>query len=292
MSKLRESLKNGKFVVTSEIAPPKGVNVHNIVEETEKYLRGKVRAVNVTDNQSAVVRLGSMAVCHLLKEKGIEPVFQMVCRDRNRIALQSDILSAWTLGIENILCITGDHPSLGDHQEAKPVFDLDSVQLIKAVDRLNEGYDFADKELDGKTAFFAGAVVTPVFEPVEMQIIKMKKKIDAGAKFFQTQAIYEPDKFEEFMNKVSKFKVPVLAGMVVLKSAGMAKFMNENVAGVFVPDDIIKEMSEVKKEDRKKKAVEITARIIRSIKPFCQGVHLMPLGWDEVVPEIIENAGL
>jgi len=292
VSKLKETLENKEFVVTGEIAPPKGVNIQKAIEEAEKYLKGKVCAINVTDIQSAVMRLGSLATCHLLIEKGLEPVFQVVCRDRNRLALQSDLLSAWALGVENVLCITGDHTSLGDHPECKPVFDLDSVQLVKAVTRLNEGHDLAGHELDGKPSLFQGAVVTPEFEPIELQIVKMKKKIDAGANFFQTQAIYEPGKFAEFMNKVGEFNVPVLAGMVVLKSAGMAKFMNENVAGVFVPNEIIKEMAETKKEDRKKKSVEITARIIRGVKPFCQGVHLMPLGWDDLVPEIIEQAEL
>lgn len=292
MSKLKESFEAEKFVVTGEIAPPKGVNIWNVIEDVEKFLAGKVCAVNVTDNQSAVMRLSSLGACRLLKDKGIEPVYQAICRDRNRLALQSDLLSAWTLGVENVLCITGDHTSLGDHAEAKPVFDLDSVQLVKAASRMNDGYDLSNHELDGKPDFFIGAVVTPEFEPMDFQILKMKKKIDAGAKFFQTQAVYNPDKFEEFMNKVSRLNVSVLAGIVVLKSAGMAKFMNENVAGVSVPEDMIKEMAETKKEDRKKKAVEISACIINKIKPMCQGAHIMPLGWDDVVPEIIEESGL
>ncbi len=290
MNKLKEALNAGEFIVTGEIAPPKGTDTGKVMEEAKKYLKDKVCAVNVTDNQSSVMRLGSMAVCHLLADEGIEPVFQLTCRDRNRLALQSDIISAWRLGIKNILCITGDHIILGDHAESKPVFDLDSVQLVKAVTKLNEGYDLAGHELEGKPELLCGAVVTPEFEPVELQIIKMEKKIDAGAKFFQSQAIYEPKNYEIFMNKVANFKVPVLAGIVVLKSAGMAKYMNENVAGVFVPDGIIKEMEETKKDDRKKKAVEISARIIREIKPMCQGVHIMSLGWDDIVPEILKQA--
>ncbi len=291
MSKLKEALKKGEFVVTSEVGPPKGVDIEHLLKDAE-MLKDSVVAVNVTDNQSAVVRVGSMAICHLLKQRGIEPVFQLVTRDRNRIALQSDLLSAWVLGIENVLCITGDHPSLGDHQEAKPVYDFDSVNLVKAVSILNDGKDFAGNELEGKPAFFHGAVVTPEYEPMDLQILKMKKKIDAGAQFFQTQAVYDVKSFENFMNKVSGFNVPVLAGIVVLKSAGMAKYMNENVAGVFVPDDIIKEMADTPKEDRKKKAVEIAARIIEDIKPMCQGIHIMPLGWDDTVSQIKEAAGL
>jgi methylenetetrahydrofolate reductase (NADPH) len=191
-----------------------------------------------------------------------------------------------------VLCLTGDHNNLGDHQESKGVYDLDSVQLVKAVTGLNEGHDMAGNELDGSPSFFHGAVVTPEYDPVELQIIKMKKKMDAGAKFFQTQAVYDVTTFEKFMNKIEKFDVPVMAGIVVLKSAAMAKYMNANVAGVFVPEAMIQEMADTKKEDRKKKAIEIAARIIRELKPMCQGVHLMPLGWDDTVPEIIKEAGL
>ncbi len=292
MSKLSEKLQKGEFAVTGEIGPPKGVNIEEPLHEAKELLKDRVVAVNVTDNQSAVMRIGSMAVCHMLKQNGIEPVYQMVTRDRNQIALQSDLLSAWVLGIENVLCLTGDHNTLGDHQESKSVYDLDSVQLLKAVTGLNEGHDMAGNELDGSPNFFQGAVVTPEYDPVDLQIIKMKKKIDAGAKFFQTQAVYDVKAFEDFMNKVDKLDAPVMAGIVVLKSAGMAKYMNQNVAGVFVPDEMIKEMADTPKEDRKKKAIEIAARIIRDLKPMCRGVHIMPLGWDDTVPAIIEEAGL
>jgi methylenetetrahydrofolate reductase (NADPH) len=292
MSKLSEKLKNGEFAVTGEIGPPKGVNIEEPLEDAKTLLKDRVVAVNVTDNQSAVMRVGSMAICRLLLENGIEPVFQLVTRDRNRIALQSDLLSAWALGIENVLCLTGDHTSLGDHQESKVVYDLDSVQLVKAVTGLNEGHDMAGNELDGSPQLFHGAVVTPEYEPVELQILKMQKKIDAGAQFFQTQAIYEVKTFENFMNKAEKFNVPVMAGIVVLKSAGMAKYMNQNVAGVFVPEEMIKEMAQTDKNDRKKKAIEIAARIIQGLKPLCQGIHIMPLGWDDTVPEIITQADL
>jgi len=291
MSRLKEALKSGKFVVTGEIGPPKGVKLDQCLHDAD-LLRDHVTAINVTDLQSAVLRIGSLAVSSRLIERGLEPVFQLTCRDRNRLALQSDLLSAWTLGIENVLCLTGDHPVLGDHTEAKPVYDLDSVQLLKGASTLNQGRDMAGHDLDSNPDFFLGAVVTPAAEPLEPQIIKMKKKIDAGAMFFQTQAIYEPEKFESFMKQVQGFKVPVIAGIVVLKGAAMAKFMNANVAGISVPDSIIKEMEDTKKEDRKKKAVEITVRIIKQVQPLCQGVHIMPLGWDELVPEIISEAGL
>jgi methylenetetrahydrofolate reductase (NADPH) len=291
MSKLRQELERGDFVVTGEIGPPKGIDIEKCLSDAET-LRTQVTAFNVTDLQSAVMRIGSLAVSARLIGRGLEPVFQLTCRDRNRLALQSDLLSAWALDIENVLCITGDHPILGDHTEAKPVYDLDSVQLLKAVTTLNQGHDMAGHELESSPGLFAGAVVTPGAEPLEPQIIKMKKKIEAGARFFQTQAIYEPEKFEHFMNQVQAFNVPVIAGIVVLKGAGMARFMNSNVAGITVPESIINEMADTKADDRKKKSVEITARILRQIKPFCQGVHIMPLGWDELIPEIIKEAGL
>lgn len=291
MSKLKEALEYGRFVVTGEIGPPKGVDIEKCLEDAEK-LRHKVIAINVTDLQSAVMRIGSLAVSAKLAQRGLEPIYQLTCRDRNRLALQSDLLSAWALGIENVLCLTGDHPVLGDHSDAKAVYDLDSVQLLKAASTLNQGQDMAGHELEGKPDFFLGAVVTPGADPLEPQLIKMQKKIEAGARFFQTQAVYEPEEFEKFMNEAQRFKVPIMAGIVVLKSAAMARFMNSNVAGIKVPDSIINEMEETKKEDRKKKAVEIAARIIRQVKPLCQGVHIMPLGWDELVPEIIKEAEL
>ena len=291
MSKLKEKLSGGEFVVTGEIGPPKGVDISGCLHDAEG-LRDYVTAINVTDLQSAVFRIGSLAVSCKLVERRLEPIYQLTCRDRNRLALQSDLLSAWTLGIENVLCLTGDHPVMGDHAEAKPVYDLDSVQLLKAASTLNQGHDMSGHELDSKPSLFPGAVVTPGADPVEPQIIKMKKKIEAGASFFQTQAIYEPDKFEDFMNRVQGFNVPIIAGIVILKGVAMARFMNENVAGITVPDSIIDEMSGTPKEDRKKQTVEITARILRQIKPLCQGVHIMPLGWDELVPEIIKEAEL
>jgi 5,10-methylenetetrahydrofolate reductase len=291
MSNLQEALRDGGFVVTGEIGPPKGVDLEECLKDADR-LRGKVVAINVTDLQSAVMRVGSMAVCAKLVDRGLEPVYQLTCRDRNRLALQSDLLSAWVLGIRNVLCLTGDHPVLGDDSDAKPVYDLDSVQLLKAASGLNLGQDMTGHELDGKPDLFLGAVVTPTSDPLEPQLIKMEKKVQAGAKFFQTQAVYEPDKFEGFIKQAQRFNVPILVGIVVLKSAAMAKFMNENVAGISVPDSIITEMQETAKEDRKKKATEIAARTIRQVKPLCQGVHIMPLGWDELVPEIVDQAGL
>jgi len=284
-----ELVKQGKFVISAEVGPPKGVDIQEMLE-TAELMRGRVDSINVTDQQSSAMRLGSLATCRLLKEKELEPVFQITCRDRNRIALQSDLLSAYVLGIENVLCLTGDHVSLGDHPQAKPVFDLDSVSLLLAARELEQGRDLAGKELTGAPHFCLGAVVSPGADPVEPQIIKMEKKVKAGAQFFQTQAVYEPGKFKEFMKAIAHLNIPVLVGIVLLKSAGMARFMNKNVAGVHVPDNLIEEMDEA--EDRAKKSIEIAARLIKEMKPLCQGVHIMAIGWEKKVPEVLDAAGL
>ncbi len=286
---LRDKFAAGKFVVTSELGPPKGVDVAAMLEEGER-LKSRVDALNVTDQQSAVMRLGSLAVCRLLVERGIEPIFQLTCRDRNRIALQSDLLSAYALGIENVLCLTGDHVVMGDHLDAKPVFDLDSVSLLQAAMLLQNGHDLAGKELSGVPKFFLGAVVTPGAEPLEPQIIKLEKKVKAGAQFIQTQAVYEPQKLEEFMKMVAHLHVPIMVGIVLLKSAGMARFMNRNVAGVHVPEHLIEEMDNA--PNRVKKSIEIAARLIREMKDMCQGVHIMPIGWEKHVPAVLDSAGL
>jgi 5,10-methylenetetrahydrofolate reductase len=288
----RTLLDEGKFVVTAEVGPLKGTDVAEIKEVAE-LLRGKVDAANVTDQQSSVLRLGSLATSHLLIEKGLEPVYQMTCRDRNRLALQSDLLSAYALGVENVLAITGDLPVLGDHPEAKPVYDLDSVQLLWIIQRLNEGYDMMGNELSGKPNFFAGAVVNPganTEAAFELQLIKMEKKIALGAQFFQTQAIYDVDTFTKFMKRVEGFKIPILAGVIPLKSAGMARFMNKNVAGVFVPEELINKLTSA--ENKAQTGIEIAANLIRQLKDISHGVHIMAIGWEKKVPEIIEAAGL
>jgi methylenetetrahydrofolate reductase (NADPH) len=286
---LKDKLASGKFAVTTEVGPPKGVDIQEMKENAE-ILKGKVDAVNLTDQQSSVMRLGSMASCLLVKQWGLEPIFQMTCRDRNRIALESDLLNAHVMGIENVLCLTGDHVSLGDHPDAKPVFDLDSVSLLAAARQLQQGRDLGGKELKGAPHFFMGASVTPASDPVEPQLIKMEKKVKAGAQFFQTQAIYEPGKFEEFMRSVKHLNVPVLVGIVVLRSAAMARFMNKNVAGVSVPEALIDELD--KAENKAKKSTEIAARLINEMKGMCQGVHIMAIGMEKRVPGIIEAAGL
>ncbi len=285
-------MEAGEFVITAEAGPLKGTNTKEI-EEVADLLRGRVDAVNVTDQQSAVMRLGSLATCHLLIDKGLEPVFQVTCRDRNRIALQSDLLNAAVLGIENVLSLTGDLPVLGDHPQAKPVYDLDSVQLLQVIKELSEGRDMAGNELDGTPNFFAGATVNPGADTevsFELQLIKMAKKIAAGARFFQTQAIFDVGIFARFMERVKGFNVPILAGIIPLKSAGMARFMNNNIAGVSVPDELIDRMSET--EDRVKTGIEIASNTIKELKGMCQGVHIMAMGWESKVPAMLDAAGL
>ena len=287
---LKEKIQAGKFILTSEVGPPKGIESGHILEDAE-LVRGRVDAINVTDLQSSVMRLGSLAVSIRLKEKGFEPVYQVTCRDRNRLALQSDILSAANFGIENILALTGDHPKLGDHPQARAVFDIDSVQLIQVIRRLEQGLDMAGKKLEGVLPkFCVGAVVNPGSDPLEPQIMKMEKKIDAGAEFFQTQAVYDLKTFENFLSKTKHLKTTIIAGIVLLKSAGMAKYMNENVAGIFVPDNLIQEMQGTK--DKQAKSIEIAARLIKELKPLCQGIHIMPIGWDKLVPKVLDAAGL
>ena len=286
---LCDKIREKKFILTSEIGPPKGTDIKEMLEDAE-LIRDRVDAINVTDLQSSVMRVGSLAICRLLIERGIEPVFQMTCRDRNRLALQSDLLSASVLGVKNILALTGDHTTLGDHPGAKPVFDLDSVQLLDAIQTLHAGKDMADKELKGKPEFCVGAVVNPGADPIEPEIMKMEKKIQKGAQFFQTQAIYDMELFEKFMDAAKHLKTTIIAGIVLLKSAGMAKYMNKNVAGVFVPDDLIEEMT--KTQDKSATSIEIAARLIKELKPMCQGIHVMPIGWDKKVPLVLDAAGL
>jgi len=289
----RDTLNSGKFTVTAEIGPPKGTDIKEMLHHME-LLRGKIDAANITDNQSAVMRISSLAVCKLAMENGLEPILQMTCRDRNRIGLQADLLGACVLGIKNVLCMTGDHVSAGDHKQAKPVYDVESVQLLRIVDGLNNGKDMSGNDLKGPTDFFQGAVVTPESNPIEPQLIKFEKKVKAGAKFFQTQAIYDIEKFKSFMSRARQFPVKVMAGIVVLKSAGMANFMNNFVPGIKVPQNLIDELKAAGKEKALDTGLNIAARHIRQLKDekICDGVHIMAIGMEDKVPVIMERAGL
>ena len=291
--KITERFDRGEFVVTAEVGPPKGINIDGIVAEAKEYLSG-ITAVNVTDCQSSVMRIGSLATCKVLKDAGLTPIYQLTCRDRNRIALQSDLLSAAMLGIENVLALTGDHTKLGDHPQAKPVFDLDSVSLLHTMSLLEKGVDLGGNELVGEPPEFAkGAVVSPCSDSVDVQLAKMERKVMAGAEYFQTQAVYEPEKFIEFMETAKQFGKPVQLGIVLLKNAGMARFMNKNVAGIHVPDEMIEELSADKEKAKSgETGVRIAAKIIKECRPYCQGVHIMALGWESKVPQILKLAGI
>ena len=291
--RITELFDNGEFVVTAEVGPPKGIHVDHLVEEAKEYLSG-ITAVNVTDNQSSVMRMGSLPTCVALKNAGLTPILQLTCRDRNRIALQSELLGAAMLGIDNILCLTGDHTKMGDHPGAKPVFDLDSVSLLHTACQLEKGVDLSGQPLVGEPPKFAkGAVVSPCSDSVDAQLAKMERKVMAGAEYFQTQAVFDSEKFISFMEKAKQFGKPVQLGVIIPKSAGMAKFMNKNVAGVHVPQWMIDELAADKEKAKAGiTGVELAAKVIKECRPYCQGLHIMALGWEAKVPELIKLAGL
>ena len=290
MSGLREALVSRRVVVTAEVAPPKGTSL-DVAREALKLVGPHVDGINVTDGQSSVMRMSAWALASVVLEEGFHPVLQVTCRDRNRIALQADILGAYAFGVRSVLCLTGDHPISGDHPGAMPVFDLDAVQLLLAVRALMEGRDLSGAQLTGGCPeLFPGAVVNPGATPLSPQLAGMEKKIRAGARFFQTQAVYDPGRFEAFMKEAKAFGVPVLAGLLVLKTPKMARFLNEKVAGVHVPDALVKELSGA--SSKREKAVEIAARLAGELAPMCAGVHVMTLGWDEVLPEILDKSGV
>jgi methylenetetrahydrofolate reductase (NADPH) len=292
-SSFRNALNSGRFVVTCEVAPPKGTHLEKYAHHID-LLKDKVDAMNVTDHQSSVMRFPSLGGALMVKERGAEPILQMTCRDRNRLALQADLLFAYSRGIENVLCLTGDAVVLGDHKTAKGVFDLDSCQLVAAIRTMEKGKDMAGNDLDGGVSFLAGAIVTPEAEPLEPQLIKFEKKIEAGADFIQTQAVYDLDKFKTFMEYARRFNVKILAGIILLTSAPMARFMNNNIAGVSVPQSLIDEIASAPKGGALNKGIEIAGRMIQRIREekMCDGVHIMAIGKEEKVPDIMAAAGL
>ena len=297
-SNLEKVLKAGKFAVTAEAGPPRGAKPE-VVREKAKILKGVVDACNVTDNQTSVVRMCSMAACKILLEEGIDAVMQMVCRDRNRIAAQSDILGGASLGIHNLLCLSGDHQVFGDHPQSKNVFDLDSVQLLKIAKDMRDEARFAGgKDIDGPPNMFIGAAANPFADPFKIQVPRLAKKIAAGAQFIQTQCIFNLDKFKEFMKGVRDRglhqKTYILAGITPLKSAGMAKYMATKVAGMDVPEDIIKRMEGVDKAKQKEEGIKIAVETIQRLKRISgvAGVHIMAVEWEEAVPEIVQKAKL
>ncbi len=289
MSGFREKLKAGEFVVTCELNPRKGGDLGELLEAASS-MRGRVDAFNVTDSHAAVMRQSPLALCLRLKDAGSEPIYQLTCRDRNRLALQSDLLAAAALGITNILALTGDHPLLGDHREAKPVFDLDSVQLLSVISGMRGGRDMQGHPLSGEAPdFFCGAVVNPGAEPQELELMKMAKKAAAGAEFFQTQAVFDAGSFSAFMRGEQAAGSRVIAGILPLRSARTARYLNRHVPGVNVPERLIEEIESC--GDDGCALAEIFSRLIREVKPLCAGIHIMPAGWFSVMPRLLEAAG-
>lgn len=297
-SQLKSVLEKGEFAVTSECGPPKGADPEAVLKKAV-FLKGKVDSVNITDNQTAIVRMASMAACVILKQEGLDPVLQMVVRDRNRIALQSDILGASALGIRNVLCLSGDHQSFGNQPQSAGVFDLDSMQFIQTVKNMRDnGTIIGGETLSKNPDLFIGAAANPFGDPLSFRVIRLAKKIAAGADFIQTQCIYNFDRFQEWLSMAGDRglteKTYILGGVTPLKSAGMARYMKNKVAGMDVPDDVIKRIEGVPKDKQRDEGINICVESILKLKEMkgVSGVHIMAIEWEEAVEEIVERAGL
>ncbi len=286
MSKLSTALENKEFVVTAELSPRKGTIVTNFIK-TVHSLKDRVHAINVTDNQRAVMRMSSLVASYLVLREGAEPIFQLTCRDRNRLALQSDLLGASALGIQNVLALTGDHPSAGDAPETKPVFDLDAATLLHTITRLNEGLDLNGNPLKGATGLFPGAALTPQAEPIGPILMAAEKKINAGARFFQTQPVFDADVFGQFMAKTWRFKVPVIAGILLLHSAQQAASLNAHVPGIKIPDSLIRRLEAAR--DPRMEGIAIAAELAGGLRGAAQGVHIMTVGQEKDIPLLLER---
>jgi 5,10-methylenetetrahydrofolate reductase len=284
-SSLQQKLDAGQFVITAEVCPPKGCDCGEFLEKSAS-LRGVVDAINVTDNQGANMRISPLAAAALLVQAGIEPIFQITCRDRNRMGLQSDLLGAAALGVVNVLALTGDHISFGDHRQAKPVFDLDSVQLLQTIAGLTAEKDLAGNPLHGAPLFYPGAAAAPEAEPFALTLYKLEKKAAAGARFFQTQAVFVPEKLRLFREAVTHLNVKIIVGILLLKSAGMARYVNRNIPGLSVPDEMIEELENTLTPLAK--GVEMASRLAAAVRPFCDGLHIMAMGREELIPEIVK----
>ncbi len=292
---LSDAFSRGEFVITAELGPPKGCDSDALNHHID-ILKDRVHAVNVTDNQSAVMRASSLGVCAIVLQRGGEPILQLTCRDRNRLALQSDLLAANILGIHNVVCLTGDHPASGDHPDARGVFDFDSVHLIQAVRCIENGRDFGGNELSSPGSFCCGGVVTPEADPIEPQLMKFRKKALAGMEFAQTQAVFDLGRFENFMAKVRATTpdVKILAGILLLSSPGMARYVQNNIPGIRIPDALLQRLTDSPKGTRLETGIDIAAETIRRLKEssLCDGVHIMAINKEEQVPHIMERAGL
>jgi len=298
-SNLEKILENGKFAVTAEIGPPKSANPE-VIRRKARMLKGSIDAFNVTDGQTAVARMASWAGCLIGKEEGLDPIVQMTCRDRNRIALQMDVLGVAALGINNILCLTGDHVSMGNHPFAKPVYDIDAVQFIKIVKDMRDEKRFqCGDEIDVEPRLYIGAVANPFAgSPLELRVLRLEKKVKAGADFIQTQCVYNVEKFERWMKLVRERKlhekIHILAGVTPLKSYRMAKYMKENVPGIDIPDEILERMKNAPKEEARERGIDLCVETIERLKEIegVHGIHIMAIGWEDVVPVLVKKAGL
>ncbi|MBI4353669.1 MAG: methylenetetrahydrofolate reductase [Candidatus Omnitrophica bacterium] len=284
-----EKLGKKPFLVTMEVNPPKGTDLSEILAAVEQ-VRGLVDAINVTDGSGAIMRACSLAVAKRVLDAGVDPILQMTCRDRNRLALQADLLGASILDIRNVLLLTGDDPKAGDHPEAKPVFDMNSATLMQVAKGLGEGKDMAGKELTGMPRFCIGAAADPGAKDLDVEMQKFKAKIDGGAQFFQTQAVFDAEALRRFMERARAFGRPVLAGILLVKSAKMARYMNEHVWGIHVPEPIIVRFEQA--ADKRKECVVVTTELIRAVRGIADGIHLYALGWEDLVPEILQASGV
>jgi len=287
----KERLESGKFVVVTELQPPKGKDLSELFEFAD-LLKGRVDAINVPDLQNAIMRLGSLSVCTLLKSKGMEVIFNLSCSNRNRLALQSELLNASVLSLKNVLLMQGDHPSIGDHFEAQAVFDLDLMGLLGAAKRLQEGYDLMGNDLQGKPQFCLGTQInaTAKGHVLDLEVMDIEKKIRMGVDFFFTNAVYDVSLFEPFIKKVAHFKVPIIAAITLLKSVGMARYVNKHVEGASIPDSIIDQL--MKASDKQRASIEIAGGLIKELKGLCQGVQIIPLGWEKQVPALLDYVAL
>ena len=299
MSILQQTLDRGRFAVTAEMAPPKGYDFSEALE-TAALLKDKVQGVNVTDMQSACLKASSLGLCIGLKQSGIEPILQITGRDRNRMAIMADVLSAAAFGIDTVLALTGDHPVVGDCKQSKPVYDLDSVGILTMLSKMEEtGCDCGGNPLSGGAPrLFKGAAVTPVYEPMALQVNKLRQKVAAGARYIQTQGVFDVESLKRFLDAVDKARIdiPIMAGIIPLKSASMAKFMNQNVPGIAVPQSQIDALAQAKEkgESPARLGMDMAAELIARIKEenLCSGVHIMAIGAEKNVPIILEKAGL
>lgn len=289
MSQLSDSLAHKAFTLTAELNPPKGTGLDDLFAAADA-LKDSVAAFNLTDSAASRMAMAPLAVARLLKDRGVESTLQIAGRDRNRLAIQADMLAAHALGVENIVCMTGDPPSGGDHPDAKPVFDLGAEDILKAAVSLESGHDLAGNALKGSPHFLRGAVVNVAVPDLGKEIGRMAGKIEAGAEFFQTNAVYDPAGFEAFMKQVEGLKVPILAGIILLKSARQARYMTEKIPGVVVPDPLVDELESA--ESRVATSVAMAGRIVQNVAPMCQGVHIMAIGWEHRIPAVMEAAGL